>query len=183
MAAAIPPATVELECLIPRHAIARRVEELAGAIQRDYAGCGPVTMLVVLNGAMVFAADLMRLLDLPLAVDTLAAASYAGTRSTGELVFRAPPKLTVKGRNILLVDDILDSGFTLARLMEFLREAGAAAVKSCVLLDKTVARHPRGLKKADYTAFRIPDRFVVGYGLDADEAWRNLPDVMCIHPK
>ena len=182
MAAAIPAAAVELECLLPRHVIARRVEELAGAIQRDYAGCGPVTMLVVLNGALVFAADLMRSLDLPLAVDTLAAASYDGMRSTGKLVFRALPKLAVKGRSILLVDDILDSGFTLARIVEYLRNEGAAAVKSCVLLDKNTARHPRGLAQADYTAFRIPDRFVVGYGLDADEAWRHLPDVMCIRP-
>lgn len=169
-----------LESLILRHAIAHRVKELAAEIGRDYAGRGPVTMMVVLNGAMVFAADLMRELDLPLEIDTLAVSSYAGTNSTGVLTFRARPKLPVRGRDILLVDDILDTGFTLAKLSDCLRQEGAAAVKTCVLLDKQRKRHPQGLARADYTAFRIPDCFVVGYGLDADEAWRNLPDIRCV---
>lgn len=174
------PSAERLERLIPRHELARRVEELAAEISSDLAGCGTVTMLVVLNGALVFAADLMRSLQLPLEIDTVAASSYDGLRSSGELTFRAPPKLAPAGRTVLLVDDILDSGFTLARLAEYLHAQGAATVKSCVLLEKETSRHPRGLEHADYTAFRVPDRFVVGYGLDAGEAWRNLPDIMSV---
>lgn len=170
----------KMECLIPRGTIARRVETLALEIQRSYAPGTELLLAVLLNGGMVFAADLMRAMTMALTVDTLAAASYEGRRSTGRLVWRAPLKMNPAGRHILVVDDILDSGLTLKRVLEHLRSAGATSVRSCVLLDKDTARHPEGLAHADYTGFRIPDRFVVGYGLDAEEKWRNLPDVMVL---
>lgn len=169
-----------LECLIPREAIARRVAELAGEITREYSDTAGLAVVVLLNGALIFAADLVRQLPMPLTMDTLAVASYGKAGSTGQVAFRAPLKLDIAGRDVLVVDDILDTGLTLRRVMDSLRQAGAARVRSCVLLDKSVARHPEGMPRADFTAFQVPDKFIVGYGLDAEERYRNLPDVMAL---
>lgn len=169
-----------LECLIPREVVARRVAELAGEIGRASADVADLSVVVLLNGALIFAADLVRQLNVPLTMDTLAVASYEQGHSTGLVAFRSPLKLNPEGRDMLVVDDILDSGLTLRRVMDSLRSAGAARVRSCVLLDKAAPRHPEGLARADFTAFQVPDKFIVGYGLDADERYRNLPDVMAL---
>ncbi len=166
----------DLHLLIDRERIAGRVAELGREITGHYAG-EAVTVLVLLNGAVIFAADLLRHLDLPLRLDTMAVASYHGTASSGQVNFRSAPKLPVDGRRILLVDDILDTGTTLARVIERLYADGAAEVRSCVLLDKEVARAAGGTVRADWHGFRIPPVFVVGYGLDADEDFRHLPDI------
>ncbi len=171
----------ELKCLIARERIAERLETLAAEITRAPLLAGaPFTVVAVLNGSLIFTSDLVRKLALPLELDTLAAASYSGCASTGEVAWRSAMKLAPAGRDILLVDDILDTGLTLRRIADRLRAAQAARVRTCVLLDKTTARHPEGLTKADFTAFAIPDRFVVGYGLDAEERFRNLPDIMVL---
>lgn len=168
-----------LKILIDREAISLRVKELGEAITGYYAG-DAVTMLVLLNGAVVFAADLLRSLKLPLALDTMAVASYAGTSSSGRMIFRSPPKLPVAGKRILLVDDILDSGATLRWTVDQLHGQGAAEVKSCVLLDKEVSRAAGGLARADWHGFKVPPVFVVGYGLDAAERFRELADICVI---
>lgn len=164
------------EILIPQQKITERIAELGSEISAEYSG-KELHCIVVLNGAIFFAADLMRNLSLPLTLDSLAVASYSGEKSTGKLTFRSSLKLPVKNRDILLIDDILDSGRTLKRVVDYLIEEGANSVRTCVLLDKNTQRATDGLEIADYRAFSIPDLFVVGYGLDRDENYRHLPDI------
>ena len=131
-------------------------------------------MLVVLRGGIIFAADLIRKLDLPLRLDTVGVSSYRGAATEpSELRVVASPTLDLRGRNVLLVDDILDSGLTLARLREDAFARGARSVAIAVLLDKPARR--RADVHADFVGFTIPDVWVVGYGLDHDERYRNLP--------
>ena len=138
------------EILITRQKIAERIAELGKEISAEYAG-KELHCVVVLNGAIFFAADLMRSLSMPLTLDSLAAASYSGEKSTGKLTFRSSLKLPVKDRDVLLIDDILDSGRTLKKVVDFLMEQGAASVRTCVLLDKDTQRASDGLKNG------IPD--------------------------
>ena len=166
-----------MKTLLSREMIADRVRALGAELTADYRGRRPVC-IALMNGALPFAADLIRAMDVPLELDTLSVSSYAGQQSTGEIKFRSTLKLPVAGRDVLLIDDILDSGVTLRRLSDYLlREANAAQVRTCVLLDKKIPRKPEALAHADYTGFEIEDLFVVGYGLDNDEAFRNLPDI------
>ena len=166
-----------MKILLSRDVIAARVRALGAELSRVYRGRRPVCV-ALMNGALPFAADLIRAMDIPLELDTLSVSSYAGQHSTGEIKFRSSLKLPVAGRDVLLIDDILDSGVTLRRLSDYLlREANAAQVRTCVLLDKKIPRKPEALAHADYTGFEIEDLFVVGYGLDNDEQFRNLPDI------
>ena len=153
--------------------ILSRLDELAAQISKDYRD-RELTVIAVLNGSLVFMADLMRRITLPLRLDCLSVASYHGKAQTsGEVFFKqvAPPD--VKDRHILILDDILDSGHTLAAIREKLETAGPRSVKVCVLLSKKRKRD-RAVD-ADYLGFEIEDEFVVGYGLDYDERYRNLP--------
>jgi hypoxanthine phosphoribosyltransferase len=166
---------VEMEILFPREAVDRRVRELAGEISRDFAG-RELLVVGVLKGAFVFMADLVRAMSVPCCVDFVRLASYgAGSVSSGEVRITMDLEMPVAGRDVLVVEDIVDTGLTLCRLLETLRERGAASLKVCVLLDKTARR--RVPFAADYVGFTIPDRFVVGYGLDWNEKYRFLPDV------
>jgi hypoxanthine phosphoribosyltransferase len=152
--------------------ILSRLDELAAQISKDYRD-RELTVIAVLNGSLVFMADLMRRITLPLRLDCLSVASYHGKAQTsGEVIFKqvAPPD--VKDRHILILDDILDSGHTLAAIREKLETAGPRSVKVCVLLSKKRKRD-RAVD-ADYLGFEIEDEFVVGYGLDYDERYRNL---------
>jgi len=160
------------ETLFDEKAIAVRVKELGAEIAGKRRG-SDLTVVSISNGATIFAADLVRAIDLPLRLDSLSARSYDGTESSGEVVFTPHLKLDPRGRNILLVDDILDTGRTLRRVVEYLKDAGAESVETCVMLDKP-ARRVVGME-ADFVGFEIPDVFVVGYGLDYDEYFRNLP--------
>ena len=153
--------------------ILRRLDEIAAQISNDYRD-RELTVIVVLNGSLVFMSDLMRRIPLPLRLDCLSVASYHGrAQTTGEVIFKqvAPPD--VKDRHILILDDILDSGHTLAAIREKLETAGPRSIRVCVLLQKKKAR-ARSVD-ADYVGFEIEDEFVVGYGLDFDERYRNLP--------
>ena len=167
--------------LIGAETIARRVRQLGDAIGRDYlapAAGGPPVLLALMDGACCFAADLMRALPVPgLRVVFRRASSYRGTASTGTVALEDLPDFS--GARVLVVDDILDSGHTLACACAAVASARAAAVRTCVLLDKPARRRPGTITAADWTGFTIPDRFVVGYGLDYDGHWRHLPDV-CI---
>ena len=153
--------------------ILRRLDQIAAQITNDYRD-RELTVIAVLNGSLVFMADLMRRITLPLRLDCLSVASYHGKAQTsGEVIFKqvAPPH--VKDRHVLILDDILDSGHTLAAIREKLQTAGPRSIRVCVLLSKKKQRARE--VDADYLGFEIEDEFVVGYGLDYDERYRNLP--------
>jgi len=169
--------SVTLTPLIDAQAIERRVAEIADEISRTYAGL-EITAIIVMNGGFFFAADLLRHVNLPVRVDSLPAGSYQHHASTGQLTMRGSLKLDVRGRHILLIDDILDTGFTLAELQKKFLADGAASCRTCVLIDKDIPPE-RKKAKADWFGFRAPAQYLVGYGMDSDEHFRNLPDI-CI---
>ena len=156
-------------------AIGARVAELGRQIARDHAG-EPLTLLPVLRGSFVFAADLARAIDLPLAVEFLGVQSYgAATRSSGVLRFTLDLVEPIADRHALIVEDIVDTGLTSAYLLDHMRQRGARSVKLCALLHKpSRAVSPVPI---DYLGFTVPDVFIVGYGLDAGGKYRNLPDL------
>ena len=160
--------------------LARRVRSLAGEIERDYRGCEMV-VVSLLNGTVLFLADLIRDLSLPLRLDFMGVSSYGAGTESGELVFTKELRLDVRGRDVLLVDDILDTGKTLSRVIPKLRALKPRRIKVCVLLDKPSRRVEK--VAADYVGFEIPDVFVVGYGLDYAEKYRNLPFVGVLKPE
>jgi hypoxanthine phosphoribosyltransferase len=153
--------------------ILKRLDEIAAQISEDYRD-RELTVIAVLNGSLIFMADLLRRIPLPLKLDCLSVASYHGaTKSTGEVLFRQIALPDVAGRHILVLDDILDSGVTLAAISQKLENEHPLSVKICVLLRKDKARSRQ--VEADYVGFEIADEFVVGYGLDYMERYRNLP--------
>lgn len=161
--------------LIPADAIARRVRAIGDELNERLRDATAPVFLVLMDGAFVFAADLARTVHLPgLELRFVRASSYrGGTTSSGAVDLGAMPDL--RGRQVVLIDDILDTGLTLAAARSSALAAGAEAVTVCVLLDKPARRRDGGLPTADVVGFRIPDRFVVGYGLDAAGRWRELP--------
>lgn len=153
--------------------ILSRLDELAHQITNDYRG-RELTVVAILNGSFIFMADLLRRIPLPLQVDCWSVSSYHGTKTTGQIHFRQTQLADVRGRHVLLLDDILDSGLTLHAIRERLeKESGAASLSVCVLLRKNVERTRQ--VDAEYVGFDIPNEFVVGYGLDYNERYRNLP--------
>jgi len=153
--------------------IHRRLDELAAKISHDYRG-HELTVIAILNGSVILVADLLRRIPLPLKLDCLSVASYhGGVKPGGNLVFRQVSLPDVAGRHVLILDDILDSGVTLAGIREKLEAAGPLSVRICVLLEKKKTRI-RAVEP-DYVGFEIADEFVVGYGLDYMERYRNLP--------
>jgi hypoxanthine phosphoribosyltransferase len=160
--------------LIPRAKIAARVRALGRAVANHYRGDRPL-LLGVMNGALFFLADLLRAIDLDAEVYCVSLTSYRGTASTGRLHGLDLSARAFRGRRVLVVDDILDTGLTLSRLVARLRQLGAAEVKVCVLLEKKRTRlRP---VRVDWAGFRIADEFVVGYGLDFDGRYRGLKDI------
>jgi hypoxanthine phosphoribosyltransferase len=163
--------------LIDRTRISARVKELADAITLDYAQIDVgVTLVPIMTGAMIFASDLIRQMPIKMKINLMTVSSYPGTSlSTQGSSVIAKQLGDVHGSHVLLLDDILDSGGTLKLVAPMLRELGAASVKTCVLLrkDRPAAR----AVQADYVGFDIPDEFVVGYGLDYDNHYRNLPEI------
>ena len=149
------------------------MHELAAVINRDYAGKSPM-LVSVLKGSFIFMADLVRELNLPCTIDFMVVSSYgAGKSSSGEVRILKDLSANVAGLDVILVEDILDSGLTLSYLREYLETRGVASVKIVTLLDKPARRTAK--IKADYIGFTIEDQFIVGYGLDFDEKYRNLP--------
>jgi hypoxanthine phosphoribosyltransferase len=165
--------------LITEPQIARRIKSLAREIERDYRG-REMVVVSLLNGTVMFLADLIRHLSLPLRLDFIGVSSYGAGTESGDLVFTKELRLDMRGRDVLLVDDILDTGRTMSRVLPKLRALKPRRIKVCVLLDKP-ARRVEDVK-ADYVGFEIPDYFVVGYGLDFAERYRNLPFVGILHP-
>ena len=165
--------------LITDEQVARRVKTLAREIERDFRG-REMVVVSLLNGTVIFLADLIRQLNLPLRLDFIGVSSYGSGTKSSELVFTKELRLDVRGRDVLLVDDILDTGKTLSRVLPKLCALKPRRIKICVLLDKSARRVEK--IKADYAGFEIPDLFVVGYGLDYAERYRNLPFVGVLHP-
>ncbi len=164
---------IVLEILLDQASIQRRVAELGFQISEELAS-HELCVMPVMNGGMIFAADLVREIQLPLIIKPIKASSYGDKITSSGTVFlpwKIPEGIT--GKDLLLVDDILDTGKTLEALKERLREHGAKSVRSCVLLRKESSV----LRAADYMGFEIPDKFVVGYGLDCAGLYRNLPDI------
>lgn len=162
--------------LVSRAQIARRITELAGDLAQRF-GSSELTVVPVMTGALMFVGDLVRQLPIRMQIEPVSVSSYPGqsVRSQG-CVFRLPPPDDLRGRSVLIVDDILDSGKTLAFLRAAIRSVGAEDVQSCVLLRKERPDVP-DRPDADYVGFDIPDEFVIGYGLDYDGAYRNLPNI------
>jgi hypoxanthine phosphoribosyltransferase len=166
--------------LISRERLARRVVRVAGQIQRDFTG-RDLVIVALLNGTVVFLADLLRQLSLPLRLDFIGVSSYGGGTKPAEMVFTKELRLDVTGRDVLVVDDILDTGRTLSRVISRLNKLRPALIKVCVLLDKPARRVEP--VTAHYVGFTIPNHFVVGYGLDYAERYRNLPFVGVLRPE
>lgn len=167
--------------LVSKEAIAKRVKELAAEINRDYAG-QPLMVVCILRGATIFFADLFRELTGDVEVDFIAVSSYgSGASSSGEVKMLKDFSSPVAGKNLLIVEDIIDTGVTLVYLKKLLEVRGPASVKLCALLDKPSRRKVE--LKGDYIGFEIPNEYVVGYGLDYAEKFRNLPDVCVLAPE
>ena len=169
-----------MEVLISAADIQRRVCEVGKQIARDHPDSSPL-LVGVLNGCIMFIADLIRHLSLPLRLDFIGCSSYGSGTESGELVFTKELRLDVRGRDVLLVDDILDTGKTLKRVVAKIEQLKPRDIRTCVLLEKAHRRVEN--VQADYVGFKIPDLFVVGYGLDYAERFRNLPFVGVLHPE
>jgi hypoxanthine phosphoribosyltransferase len=168
------------EILLTEDQIRQRLDELAQEIQRDYAG-KDLTLVAILTGSVMFIADLLRRLPMQLRLDYVGISSYrGGIRSAGVLIVTKALKLDVRDRDVLVVDDILDTGMTLVKVREMILRLQPRSLKFCTFLEKNVPH--RENFQADYVAFRIPNKFVVGYGLDYRERYRNLPCVGTLKP-
>ena len=169
--------------LISEEQLSKRVREMAAEITRDYAGKNP-TMICILKGAVMFYSDLLRNIPIPLTMDFMAVSSYGNkTKSSGEVEIRKDLSTSIEGKHVIFVEDIVDSGFTLSYLTRMLSSRGAASVKLCTLLDKPARRAPGITLKSDYSGFVVGDEFVVGYGLDYAEYYRNLPYIGVLKPE
>ena len=169
--------------LISRERIGARVHELAGAITADFDGAGvanpEMTIVAIMTGALVFCGDLIRQIPIQMKMGLMMVSSYPGTAVTPQGIEVLGQRLgDVRGHNVLLVDDILDSGGTLGHVAPLLKDLGAATVRSCVLLRKD--RASARAVHVDYVGFDIPDEFIVGYGLDYNDYYRNLPDIVTL---
>lgn len=167
--------------LITGEEIQKAIEKLGETLTRDYAGKAPV-LIGILKGAVVFYADLIRQIDLPLKTEFMAISSYgSATKTSGVVRILKDLDRDILNQDVLIVEDIVDTGLTLSYLKRALEDRGPASIKIVTLLDKPARR--RVDLKPDYSCFTIPDAFVVGYGLDYDEKYRNLPDIGVLHPR
>lgn len=169
------------EILIPTDALQERIAELGAEISRDYAGKIP-HLICILRGGVMFLSDLTRQLSIPNSIDFMAVSSYGkGARqTTGQVRITLDLQEDIHDREVLLVEDIVDSGYTIATVLEFLGTRHPRSLKVCTLLDKAERREVQ--VPIHYYGFRIPDKFVFGYGLDIDELYRNLPFIGAVNP-
>jgi len=167
------------EVLYNREQIQTRIQEIGARITGEYAG-KELVLVSVLKGSCIFLADLMRSIDLNLTIDFMAVSSYKdGTKSTGDVEILKDLSNPIRGKHVIVVEDIVDTGLTLSRLLEILDSRGAASIKLASFLDKPEPRIKTELK-IDYTGFVVPNKFVVGYGLDAAGRYRNLPFIAIV---
>ena len=168
--------------LLTNEQIRARIQELGKELMRDYADKNPV-FIGVLKGVVVFYADMIRAFDAHCQLDFMWISSYKGTQSTGSTVIRQDVSADLKGRHVVILEDILDTGRSLSFVVQHLKDKGAASVRICTLLDKPEGRAPGIDIQAEYVGFTIPNAFVVGYGLDYNEKYRNLPYVGILKPR
>ena len=167
--------------LISEEALQARIQELGRELARDYEGKCPV-FVGVLKGVILFFADMIRATPIRSRIDLMAVSSYgAGTESTGRIVLKKDVSLDLRGRHVVILEDIIDSGLTLKYTVEHLKEMEPASLKICTLLDKPARRTVE--VNADYIGFTIPNEFVVGYGLDYNDYYRNLPFIGVLKPE
>ena len=167
--------------LLSEEDLKAKVEEIGAQISKDYADSENFIMVSVLKGSVVFVSDLMRAVTIPAEIDFMVVSSYgSGTTSSGVVKIVKDLDIVLENKDILIVEDILDSGRTLSYLSKILKDRGAKSIKVCTLLDKPARREAD--IQADYAGFTIPDEFVVGYGLDYNEKYRNLPFVGVLKP-
>jgi hypoxanthine phosphoribosyltransferase len=163
--------------IIPREEIAKRIDELATEVRRDYKDKNPL-LIGILKGSFVFLSDLMRSMNIPVEVDFVRLSSYgAGKENSGKIKLVKDVETPIKGRHVLVVEDIIDRGLTLRFLLDYLSFRKPASLRLCALFDKPSRRKVEVL--IDYVGFTVPDAFVVGYGLDLNEKFRYLPD-LCV---
>ena len=169
--------------LFSQEELQTRIRELGAQLSEDYRGKTP-TMVCILKGAIMFYTDLVRSMDIPLTMDFMAVSSYGNsTKSSGEVEIRKDLSTSIEGKHVVIVEDIVDSGFTLTYLTRLLNTRGAKSIKLCTLLDKPERRAPGVTIKADYSGFAVGNEFVVGYGLDYAELYRNLPYIGVLKPE
>ncbi len=165
----------KLRILLTRAEIEAGIDKLAAEIRRDYLGKNPI-LICILKGSFIFTADLIRRLNFPLEVDFVQLSSYGGSReSSGKIKVVQRLRSPVEGRHVVVVDDIVDTGLTVAFLLDYLRKKKPASLRLCALTDKPSRRQVS--VTIDYLGFTVPDVFIVGYGLDCDEDLRYLPDI------
>lgn len=168
--------------LLTEEQIQNRISELGEMLTAEYADKNPV-IVGVLKGVVVFYADMIRRIRVPCQIDFMWLSSYAGTSSTGNLMVRQDISADIRGRHVLILEDIFDTGTSLDFTVRHLLEKGPASLKICTFLDKPERRRPGITLQADYVGFTVPNEFVVGYGLDYNERYRNLPYVGVLKPE
>ena len=168
--------------LLSEEQIQSRIRELGQELSREYAGKNPI-FIGVLKGVVVFYADMVRSITVPCQLDFMWISSYSGTESTGKMNVKQGLSADIKGRHVVILEDIFDTGNSLQFTYQYLLEKEPASLKICTLLDKPDRRNPNVTVKPDYTGFVIPNEFVVGYGLDFNEFYRNLPYVGILKPE
>ena len=170
------------EVLLTEEQIQNRIKELGKILSEEYAGKDPV-VVGVLKGVVVFYSDMIRQLNVPCQVDFMWVSSYSGTNSSGQMEVKRDVSVDIKGRHVLILEDIFDTGTSLDFTYKHLMEKEPASLKICTLLDKPSRRKESITLQADYVGFEVPDVFVVGYGLDYNEHYRNLPYVGVLKPE
>jgi len=167
----------KISILYTKDEIQATVKKLAAEIRQDYLGKQPI-LIGVLKGSFMFLADLIRLLDFPLEVEFIRLSSYSGRESSGKIKLVQGVQSIIRGRHVLVIEDIIDTGLTTAFVLDYLGKKKPASLKLCVLTDKPSRRQTP--VKIDYRGLTVPNKFIVGYGLDWDERFRNLPDVYVV---
>lgn len=170
------------EILLTEEQIQVRVKELAAVLSEEYAGKDPV-FIGVLKGVVIFFADMVRNIDIPCEIDFMSISSYSGTTSTGRTEIRKDVSVDIKGRHVVILEDIFDTGTSLTFTCNHLLNKEPASLKVCTFLDKPERRRPGITLQPDYTGYVIPNKFVVGYGLDYNEHYRNLPYIGVLKPE
>ena len=170
------------QILLTEEQIQNRIKELGEVLTKEYADKNPV-IVGVLKGVVIFYADMIRQIKVPCQMDFMWISSYSGTNSTGKMMVRQDNSADIKGRHVLILEDIFDTGNSLDYTVKYLQTKEPASIKVCTLLDKPERRNPAVTLQADYVGFTIPNAFVVGYGLDYNEKYRNLPYVGILKPE
>ncbi len=168
--------------LLSEAQIQAKVEELAGYLTEEYADKNPV-FIGVLKGVVIFFADMVRKMNFPCEIDFMCISSYGGTNTTGNVVVKKDVSADLKGRHVVILEDIYDTGNSLTFVRDYLLSKEPASLKICTLLDKPERRKPGITLKPEYVGFTIPNEFVVGYGLDFNEQYRNLPYIGILKPE